>query len=85
MSVQAKVDDEEEVREKGLSLEVIGGMLWFFDFLILFFLPAGIKLGHRAAFLTVMAALFVIGAALYVSGFVVSARAGHLWAARGRT
>ncbi len=74
MSVQARVQDIEEVKEKGLSLEVIGGMVWFFDFLILFFLPAGIKLGHRAAFLTVMAALFVLGAALYVSGWVMRAR-----------
>ncbi len=74
MSVQARVQDVEEVREEGLSLEVIGGMVWFFDFLILFFLPAGIKLGHRAAFLTVMAALFVLGAALYVSGWVMRAR-----------
>ncbi len=74
MSVQARVQDVEEIKEKGLSLEVIGGMVWFFDFLILFFLPAGFKLGHRAAFLTIMAALFVLGAALYVSGWVMRAR-----------
>ncbi len=66
--------DVEEVREKGLSLEVIGGMIWFFDFLILFFLPAGLKLGHHAAFATVMIALFVLGLALIVSGYVIRAR-----------
>lgn len=76
MSVRARVRNTEEVKEKGLSLEVIGGMVWFFDFLILFFLPAGAKLGHRAAFLTVMAALFVLGAALYAGGWVMRARVG---------
>lgn len=74
MSVQARFHNVEEAREEGLGLEVIGGMVWFFDFLILFFLPAGIKLGHRTAFLIVMAALFVLGAALYVSGWVMRAR-----------
>lgn len=77
MSVRARFHDVEEEREEGLSLEVIGGMVWFFDFLILFYLPAGAKLGHRAVFLTVMAALFVLGAALYVSGWVMRARASR--------
>jgi hypothetical protein len=67
--------DEETVREKGLSLEVIGGMIWFFDFLILFFLPAGLKLGHRTAFLTLMIALAVLGLVLIVSGYLMRARA----------
>ncbi len=74
MAVQARFHEAERAREQGLSLEVIGGMVWFFDFLILFFLPAGIKLGHRTAFLTVMAALFVIGAALFVTGVTVRKR-----------
>ncbi|MGZ4839498.1 MAG: hypothetical protein ACXVZR_13190 [Terriglobales bacterium] len=72
MTVRA---DVEEVREKGLSLEVIGGMLWFFDFLILFFLPAGLKLGHKATFLTLMVVLGVLGLALFVCGLVIRARA----------
>ena len=67
--------DIEEVREKGLSLEVIGGMIWFFDFLILFFLPAGLKLGHKAGFLTLMIGLGVLGLALIVSGIVIRSRA----------
>jgi hypothetical protein len=67
--------DVEQVREKGLSLLVIGGMIWFFDFLILFFLPAGLKLGHKTAFVTLMVALAVVGLALFVSGLVIRARA----------
>ncbi len=67
--------DVEEVREKGLGLEVIGGMVWFFDFLILFFLPAGLKLGHQTAFAVLMVGLFVLGLALIVSGLVIRAQA----------
>jgi hypothetical protein len=70
MAVQSDV----EVREKGISLEVIGGMIWFFDFLILFFLPAGLKLGHKTGFAVVMIALAALGLALVVSGIVIRAR-----------
>ncbi len=67
--------DIEEVREKGLSLEVIGGMVWFFDFLILFFLPAGLKLGHKTAFAALMGGLFVLGLALIAGGLLIRAKA----------
>lgn len=67
--------DVEQIREKGLGLEVIGGMFWFFDILILFFLPAGVKLGHQAAFAAIMIALALLGLALFVSGLVIRARA----------
>jgi hypothetical protein len=72
MAVRAEA---EEVRERGLSLEVIGGMICFFDFLILFFLPAGLKLGHKTGFISLMVSLGVLGLALIVSGIVVRARA----------
>jgi len=75
MSVSAKTQDVEVLREKGLSLEVIGGMAWFFDFLILFFLPAGVKLGHETGFVAIMLALFLLGAALIVTGYMMRARA----------
>ncbi len=75
MAVPAKMPNIEVVKEKGLSLEVIGGMVWFFDFLILFFLPAGIRLGHKTGFAVVMSALFLLGAALIGSGYVMRARA----------
>ena len=67
--------DREQVRERGLSLEVIGGMVWFFDFLILFFLPAGLRLGYQTVFAVVMGALFVLGAALIASGYAMRVRA----------
>ncbi len=42
--------NREERHEKGLSLIVIGFLLWFFDALILFFMPAGVRLGDRRPF-----------------------------------
>ena len=61
----ASTDDK---RETGLSLEVIGGMVLFFDFLILFFLPAGLKHGHQTGFAVVMIGLAVIGLVLIGAG-----------------
>jgi hypothetical protein len=67
----------DEVKEKGLSLEIIGGMVLFFDVLILFFLPAGLKLGQKTVFLAVMAAIAVVGAALIAYGLLVRAGANR--------
>jgi hypothetical protein len=65
----------EENRETGLSLELIGGMVLFVDFLILFFLPAGLKLGQRVGFSAVMIIVAFAAFALVVWGFVVRRRA----------
>jgi len=65
----------EEKREAGFSLEIIGSILLFFDFLILFFLPAGWKLGEQRVFAVVMFAIAVTGIALLVSGIVVKVKA----------
>jgi hypothetical protein len=67
--------DAEQSREKGLGLLVLGGMILFFDVLILFFLPAGLKLGHKAAFIVLMGPLAVLGLVLIVSGYIIRARA----------
>ena len=66
--------DTEQSREKGLSLLVIGGMILFFDVLILFFLPAALKLGHKTAFIALMGPLAVVGLVLIVSGYIIRAR-----------
>jgi len=58
----------EERRENGLSLMVIGFMLWFFDLLILFFMPAGVRLGHPRPFQVLIASAFVAGVVLIASG-----------------
>jgi uncharacterized membrane protein len=67
--------DPEQTREKGRSLLMIGGMILFFDVLILFFLPAGLKLGHKTAFIALMGPLAVLGLVLIVSGYVIRAKA----------
>jgi polyferredoxin len=51
-------------REKGLSLIVIGIMVWFFDALIFFFMPAGVKLGQQQGFGIVIGSALLIGAIL---------------------
>ncbi len=65
----------EGIREKGLGLEVVGGIVWFFDFLLLFFLPAGVKLGHKGGFVALMIGLFVVGLVLMGAGYAMRARA----------
>ena len=72
MTVHASV---EEKRETGLSLELIGGMVLFFDFLVLFFLPAGLKLGQRVGFSAVLIIVAFVAFGLVVWGHVVRARA----------
>lgn len=67
--------DVEQSREKGVGLMVAGAIVLFFDVLILFFLPAGLKLGHKAAFIALMGPLAVLGLVLIVSGYVIRAKA----------
>ena len=66
----------EEKKEAGLSLELIGGMVLFFDFLVLFFLPAGLKLGQRVGFSAVLGIVACIAFGLVVWGHVVRRQAG---------
>jgi len=65
----------EERRETGLSLELIGGMVLFFDFLVLFFLPAGLRLGQRVGFSAVLIAIAFVSFGLVVWGHVMRGRA----------
>ncbi len=74
MAVQAS---SEEKKETGLSLEIIGGMVLFFDLLILFFLPAGLKLGHKSVFLGLMIAVAVVGILLIIYGLVMRSQANR--------
>jgi hypothetical protein len=60
--------NSEERRENGLSLIVIGFMLWFFDVLVFFFMPAALRLGHPRPFLLLLAAAFLAGAVLIIIG-----------------
>jgi hypothetical protein len=58
----------EEKRETGTALIAAGCSAWFFDFLVLFFLPAAWKQGHHQMFFAVMGLLAVTGLALVILG-----------------
>ena len=58
----------EERRENGLGLIMIGSMLWFFDALVLFFMPAGVRLGHKLPFELLIGSALVAGAILIAIG-----------------
>jgi uncharacterized membrane-anchored protein len=62
-------DHSEERIEKGRSLIVIGFLLWFFDALIVSFMPAGVRLGEQRPFALLTIAAFLAGAAVMAIGF----------------
>lgn len=59
----------EEKRETGASLILAGLAVWVVDFLVVFFLPAGIKLGRYATFLGIIITMGVLGLALLIIGY----------------
>jgi Na+-driven multidrug efflux pump len=59
----------EEKRETGTSLMLGGLAVWVVDFLVVFFLPSGIKLGRYATFLGIIIAMGVVGLALLIIGY----------------
>jgi len=58
----------EERRENGLGLIMIGFMLWFFDALVFFFMPAGARLGHPRPFEILIGSAFIAGVILIAIG-----------------
>lgn len=65
----------EEKRETAISLELIGAVVLFSDFLVLFFLPAGLKLGQHFGFAIVLGAVAIVAFALVLWGHTVRVRA----------
>jgi hypothetical protein len=61
--------DEEQRQEKGASLMFIGLAVWVAGLLVLFYLPAGFRLGHQGGFEAILVALGVLGAALMGYGW----------------
>ena len=59
----------EDRREVGLSLITIGFMLWFFDLLVMFFLPAGYRTGHQRAFFLLIGSAAIAGIVLAAIGW----------------
>jgi hypothetical protein len=65
----------EEKNETGISLELIGGIILFSDFLVLFFLPAGLKLGQHFGFGMILGAVAVTAFVLVLCGHLMRVRA----------
>ena len=68
MADDNRPESPEERRESGAALSVIGAILWAFDVLVIFFLPAAFRLGHQGAFLTIVVVLAVVGLILIIFG-----------------
>ena len=72
MQVQQSTEERSEL---GLSYELIGGMVLFFDFLILFFFPAGSRIGYKSGFLEILAVVAVLAFGLVLYGHLIRLRA----------
>ena len=68
-------DREQSKKETGASLMFIGLAVWVADALVLFFLPASVKLGGRATWVTAITALALMGLTLLVVGYAMRGKA----------
>ena len=64
-------DREQAKKENGTSLMFIGLALWVADALVVFFLPASVRLGSQRTFVTVILALAAVGLVLMASGYLM--------------
>jgi len=60
--------NSEERRETGLSLIVVGFMVWCFDAFVFFFMPAGLRLGEQRPFFLLVGTALIFGAGLICTG-----------------
>jgi len=73
---QLKLEDREQSKkETGGSLMFIGLAIWVADALVLFFLPASVKMGGRFTWLIAITALALIGFTLLVVGYMMRGKA----------
>jgi hypothetical protein len=73
---QLKIEAREQSKkETGASLMFIGLAIWVADALVLFFLPASLKMGGRFTWLTAITALALMGLTLIVVGYAVRGKA----------
>jgi hypothetical protein len=66
----------EEKSETGTSLMLAGLAVWVVDFLVVFFLPSGIKLGRYATFLGIIITMGVLGLVLLIIGYKARGKSG---------
>ena len=68
--------DLEERRERAASLMFIGLALWVADLLVVFYLPASVKLGRHATFLAIIVVLATLGFISMLTGYMRRASTG---------
>ena len=61
--------DAEEKRETGGSLMFAGLAIWVAGLLVLFYLPAAVRIGHQGRFAAILVGLGALGAFLMVRGW----------------
>ena len=61
--------DVEQKRETGVSLMFIGLTMWVAGLLVLFYLPAGYRLGQQTGFAAILIVLAAAGAVLMARGW----------------
>jgi len=59
---------KEDQRERYNGLKVIGWGLLLVDIIVLFFVPAGFKVGNERAFLGIIFGLLAVGLAMIIMG-----------------
>lgn len=62
---------EQGRRETGASLMFIGVAVWVAGLLVVFLLPAGMKLGRETMFYAVIAGLGLLGLLLMILGYMM--------------
>jgi len=61
--------DTEQRRETGGSLMFAGLAIWVAGLLVLFYLPAAVRIGYQGRFAAILAGLGILGAVLMVRGW----------------
>jgi len=59
----------DDKRESGTSLMFMGIAAWVADLLVIFFLPAGIRLGRQATFFGIIGTVGILGLLLLLAGY----------------
>lgn len=68
---EAGMADAEEKQEKGGSLMFAGLAVWVAALLVLFYMPAGFRLGHQGRFVAILIMLGALGAVLMGRGWAM--------------
>jgi Na+-driven multidrug efflux pump len=59
----------DDKRESGTSLIFMSVAVWVFDLLVVFFLPAGFRLGSQGTFFSIIGTIALLGVLLMVVGY----------------